>query len=111
MTGGTVVVLGPVGRNFGAGMTGGAAYVWDPSLRLHRHLAETSPAAHRLSESEQIDLHQLLNWYQRETRSPIADSVLSDWDQSVERFWILRAGSSRSKTVESVLGLVTTPAR
>ncbi|HJQ96380.1 MAG TPA: glutamate synthase large subunit [Acidimicrobiia bacterium] len=109
MTGGTVVVLGPVGRNFGAGMTGGAAYVWDPSLRLHRHLAETSPAAHRLLESEQIDLHQLLNWYQRATRSPIADSVLSDWDQSVERFWILRAGSSRIS--EPVLGLVTIPAR
>ncbi|MGH8926138.1 MAG: glutamate synthase large subunit [Acidimicrobiia bacterium] len=111
MTGGTVVVLGPVGRNFGAGMTGGAAYVWDPSLRLHRHLAETSPAAHRLSEAEQIDLHQLLNWYQRATRSPIVDTVLADWDQAVERFWILRAGSSRAITEVPALGLVTTPAR
>jgi glutamate synthase domain-containing protein 3 len=111
MTGGTVVVLGPVGRNFGAGMTGGSAYVWDPHLRLHRHLAETSPAAHRLSEAEQIDLHQLLNLYQRETRSPIAKAVLADWDQAVERFWILRAGSSRSKTSVPVLGLATTPAR
>ncbi|HJR88225.1 MAG TPA: glutamate synthase-related protein, partial [Acidimicrobiia bacterium] len=110
MTGGTVVVLGPVGRNFGAGMTGGAAYVWDPDLRLHRHLAETSPAAHRLTEAEQIDLHQLLNWYQRDTRSPIADSVLSSWDQAVERFWILRAGSSGSKTLVPVLDLATTPA-
>jgi glutamate synthase domain-containing protein 2/glutamate synthase domain-containing protein 1/glutamate synthase domain-containing protein 3 len=111
MTGGTVVVLGPVGRNFGAGMTGGSAYVWDPHLRLHRHLAETSPAAHRLSEAEQIDLHQLLNLYQRETRSPIAKEVLADWDQAVERFWILRAGSLRSKTSVPVLGLATTPAR
>ncbi len=34
MTGGTVVVLGRVGRNFGAGMTGGAAFVWDPEMRL-----------------------------------------------------------------------------
>ena len=48
MTGGTVVVLGPVGRNFAAGMTGGSAFVWDPNLRLHRNLAETSPAARRL---------------------------------------------------------------
>ena len=33
MTGGAVVVLGPVGQNFGAGMTGGRAYLWDPSGR------------------------------------------------------------------------------
>jgi glutamate synthase domain-containing protein 3 len=110
MTGGTVVVLGPVGRNFGAGMTGGTAYIWDPSLRLHRHLAETSPAAHRLSEEEQIDLHQLLNWYQQATRSPIAESVLADWDRAVDRFWILRAGSSRTKLATPVLDLATTPA-
>ena len=95
MTGGTVVVLGRVGRNFGAGMTGGAAFVWDPEMRLQRDLADTSPAARRLSEMEQIDLHYLLNWYHNETQSPVAGSVLSDWDRQIERFWTLQAGSSR----------------
>jgi glutamate synthase domain-containing protein 2/glutamate synthase domain-containing protein 3 len=93
MTGGTVVVLGSVGRNFAAGMTGGTAYVWDPEMRLQRYLADTSPAARRLSEVEQIDLHHLLNWYQAETESPIVAKVLGDWDRQVERFWTLRAGS------------------
>ena len=89
MTGGTVVVLGPVGRNFGAGMTGGTAFVWDPDLRLQRYLADTSPAARRLSEVEQIDLRRLLNRYQAETQSPVVATVLADWDRQVERFWIL----------------------
>ncbi|MCA1736806.1 MAG: glutamate synthase large subunit [Actinobacteria bacterium] len=106
MTGGTVVVLGRVGRNFGAGMTGGAAFVWDPEIRLQRYLAETSPAARRLSEMEQIHLHHLLNWYHTETQSPVAATVLGDWDRQVDRFWTLRAGTSRATPQEARLPLV-----
>jgi hypothetical protein len=49
MTGGTVVVLGPVGANFGAGMTGGRAYLYDPSGRHHAALDTASVRAVRLS--------------------------------------------------------------
>ena len=49
MTGGTVVVLGPVGANFGAGMTGGRAYLYDPSGRHVAALHGESVAATRLS--------------------------------------------------------------
>ncbi len=49
MTGGTVVVLGPVGANFGAGMTGGRAYLYDPSGRHIIALDTTSVTATRLS--------------------------------------------------------------
>jgi glutamate synthase domain-containing protein 3 len=49
MTGGTVVVLGPVGANFGAGMTGGRAYLYDPSGRHAAALHAGSVAAVRLS--------------------------------------------------------------
>ena len=38
MTGGTVVILGDVGRNFGAGMSGGIAYVWDINKSLDKIL-------------------------------------------------------------------------
>ena len=50
MTGGVVVVLGPVGANFGAGMTGGRAYLYDPSGRHVAALHADSVAAVRLSE-------------------------------------------------------------
>jgi glutamate synthase domain-containing protein 2/glutamate synthase domain-containing protein 1/glutamate synthase domain-containing protein 3 len=49
MTGGTVVVLGPVGGNFGAGMTGGRAYLYDPSGRHHAALDGGSVHATRLA--------------------------------------------------------------
>jgi glutamate synthase domain-containing protein 3 len=49
MTGGTVVVLGPVGANFGAGMTGGRAYLFDPSGRHAAALNTASVVATRLS--------------------------------------------------------------
>jgi glutamate synthase domain-containing protein 3 len=49
MTGGTVVVLGPVGANFGAGMTGGRAYLYDPSGRHHAALDTASVRGVRLS--------------------------------------------------------------
>ena len=39
MTGGRVVILGPTGRNFAAGMSGGIAYVWDPTRRVPRATA------------------------------------------------------------------------
>ena len=69
MTGGVVVVLGPVGANFGAGMTGGRAYLYDPSGRHVAALHKESVATVRLSEalrdredgSERFDeLHDLL---------------------------------------------------
>ena len=50
MTGGVVVVLGPVGANFGAGMTGGRAYLYDPSGRHVAALHADSVSAVRLSE-------------------------------------------------------------
>ncbi len=49
MTGGTVVVLGPVGANFGAGMTGGRAYLYDPTGRHIAALADSSVGAVRLA--------------------------------------------------------------
>jgi glutamate synthase domain-containing protein 3 len=57
MTGGVVVVLGPVGANFGAGMTGGRAYLYDPSGRHVAALHGESVAAIRLSEvlRERVD--------------------------------------------------------
>ena len=51
MTGGAVVVLGPVGQSFGAGMTGGRAYLWDPSGRHVAALHGPSVRAVRLAEA------------------------------------------------------------
>jgi glutamate synthase domain-containing protein 3 len=91
MTGGVAVVLGPVGRNFGAGMSGGSAFVWDPQARLNRFVAETSPSMHRLGEIEEIELRDLIARHAELTGSPVAAAVLDEWARQRERFWVLRA--------------------
>jgi glutamate synthase domain-containing protein 3 len=87
MTGGVVVVLGPVGGNFGAGMTGGRAYLYDPSGRHAAALHGESVAAIRLSEvlrvrhdgSERFEeLHALLQDHAEVGSSLAARLLLSE---------------------------------
>jgi glutamate synthase (NADPH/NADH) large chain len=104
MTGGTVVVLGSVGRNFAAGMTGGVAYVWDPRVLLNRYLAETSPANRRLLEMERWELHGLVDSFWEATGSPVARTILDDWDRQADRFWILRAGQPTQVSEQAAVG-------
>ncbi len=80
MTGGTVVILGQTGRNFGAGMTGGVAYVLDDThtlaLRYNPQLVRIDP----LSVQDEARLLSLLQRHAELTRSPRATEVLSHWD-------------------------------
>ncbi len=94
MTGGTAVVLGPVGRNFGAGMTGGIAYVWDPESTLNTRVAESAPSMRRLGESDATVLRAILEEHVRETGSRVAQAILDDWDRNLTRFWVLATRGS-----------------
>jgi glutamate synthase (NADPH/NADH) large chain len=79
MTAGTVVVLGEVGRNFGAGMTGGRAYVLDPDALLDRRLNDELVVAGPASEADLAEVRALLERHLRFTESAGAASVLEDW--------------------------------
>ena len=74
MTGGVVVVLGATGRNFGAGMTGGTAYVWDADgsfvaeQKFHPEFVETKPLD-ECACKEQAALRELLHQHVRKTGS------------------------------------------
>jgi glutamate synthase domain-containing protein 3 len=96
MTGGTVVVLGPVGRNFGAGMTGGIAYVLDETRRLggrvnHEHVTVSLPGDGPLEA-----LHALVHEHHAETGSSRAAAILASWDRSLPRFRIVTPRSATS---------------
>jgi glutamate synthase (NADPH/NADH) large chain len=83
MTGGRVAVLGPVGRNFGAGMSGGIAYLLNPDPRkVNTEMADLEP----LTAADAEYLHQLIARYQAETGSTVAAGLLADWDAAVPRF-------------------------
>jgi len=87
MTGGCVVIIGPTGRNFAAGMSGGMAYVYDPN--------KTFPA---LCNKEMVDLEQLssatedetvtnlLRNHGRFTQSPVAQKILDQWKSQRKNF-------------------------
>jgi glutamate synthase (NADPH) large chain len=87
MTGGRVVILGPTGRNFAAGMSGGIAYVWDPNQRLvagcNLETVGLEPVA---SPEDQAELKGLIERHQAFTGSEVADRLLADWDRSLTEF-------------------------
>ncbi len=87
MTGGRVVVLGPTGRNFGAGMSGGVAYVYDPQ---HTFDYFCNPDMVELSLVEENtyrkELHELIMRHWRYTGSAFARRILDDWNRSIEDF-------------------------
>jgi len=87
MTGGTVVILGPVGYNLGAGMTGGQAYVWDPAARLTARLNAALVEAERPDADAEQELRWLVERHLELTGSPRAKALLSDWDTTVEHMW------------------------
>jgi glutamate synthase (NADPH/NADH) large chain len=83
MTGGSVVVLGPTGRNFAAGMSGGRAFVLD----IQHELVNTDMAdIVAVPEDQKTILHDLVTSFYEETGSLIAAELLQDWDVSIVRF-------------------------
>ena len=83
MTGGTAVVLGPTGRNFAAGMSGGCAYLLDPRPELvNRQMVDLDP----LNEEDAELLRTLVSAHTAQTDSTVGAALLADWDRNVERF-------------------------
>ena len=82
MTGGRVVVLGATGRNFGAGMSGGTAYVYDPDRsfgeRFNPEMVDVEP----LDANDHEWVFGILLRHREETGSPVAGRVLTEWRHS-----------------------------
>ncbi len=79
MTGGTVVVLGETGRNFGAGMTGGEAYVYDVDEKFQQRYNPELIDIRRLGGLEYEErLRSLIAEHERKTGSPRARLILDD---------------------------------
>jgi glutamate synthase (NADPH/NADH) large chain len=87
MTGGVAVILGPVGDNFGAGMTGGMAYVHDADgLFRARANMDTLVVQPLASAHWEAELKGMIEAHLAETGSPRAAAVLREWDSERERF-------------------------
>jgi len=86
MTGGRVVVLGPTGRNFGAGMSGGIAFVHDPTdvfpSLVNYDLVELEP----LDDTDREWLRATVERHREATGSKLAERLLDQWESEVEAF-------------------------
>jgi glutamate synthase (NADPH/NADH) large chain len=83
MTGGTVAVLGPTGRNFAAGMSGGVAYVYRlDRRRLNHEMVDVEP----LSSADRATLREMVERHRAETGSVVATALLADWNHELAQF-------------------------
>lgn len=88
MTGGRVVCLGPVGRNFGAGMSGGVAFIYDPADKMPNCLNNEMVSLERLDDNAEIlALRKLIETHRKLTHSRLAKEILDDWNQSLGNFY------------------------
>jgi glutamate synthase (NADPH/NADH) large chain len=88
MTGGTAVILGPVGDNFGAGFTGGAAFIYDADNTFERRVNPDTLLWDRLASSHwESALQALIARHVAETGSRLAARLLNDWEQERRYFW------------------------
>jgi len=94
MTGGMVCVLGATGHNFGAGMTGGFAYVLDMDNSFFDKLNHELVELHRISsesmEAYRSHLTQVLTEYVAETDGAWGREVLDNLDDYIRRFWLVK---------------------
>jgi glutamate synthase (NADPH/NADH) large chain len=87
MTGGRVVILGPTGRNFAAGMSGGTAWVWDPEGRFRPRVNLDLVELERPDGEDDVqEVRELIRQHREWTGSTVADSILHSWEQSLRHF-------------------------
>ncbi|MGH2785171.1 MAG: glutamate synthase subunit alpha, partial [Actinomycetota bacterium] len=86
MTGGRAVVLGKTGRNFGAGMSGGIAYVYDPDGSFPANVNTEMVDIEQIDDDEERWLRNVVEQHYVATRSGVAYLILADWYKAAETF-------------------------
>jgi len=87
MTGGRVVILGPTGRNFAAGMSGGIAYIWDNQNEFRRNYNPGMVELETVEQPEDIsELQNLISLHFENTGSPVAKQILDNWSSALTQF-------------------------
>ncbi len=88
MTGGTVAILGKIGDNFAAGMTGGMAFVYDADRLFEEHLNADTVIWQRVETAHWREvLHALVREHRAQTGSVFAEELLAHWDRELCNFW------------------------
>jgi glutamate synthase (ferredoxin) len=87
MTGGVAVILGTVGRNFGAGMSGGIAYIFNENGNFEKRCNNDALNLLPVEEGEDIaQLRELIENHYNATLSPLAQRILEKWEECLPKF-------------------------
>jgi glutamate synthase (NADPH/NADH) large chain len=86
MTGGRVVILGKTGRNFGAGFSGGYAYVWDKWKEFAANFNNELSDIETISAEDAAELKGLIEEHFQYTQSNVAKTILENWDKELKFF-------------------------
>jgi glutamate synthase (ferredoxin) len=87
MTGGIAVILGEVGRNFGAGMSGGIAFVYDKNKTFEKNCSKEGLNLLEVEEEKDIEqLKELIESHYNSTLSPLAQRILENWEEFLPDF-------------------------
>ena len=86
MTGGKAVILGPTGRNFGAGMSGGIAYIFDDEGDFEKKCNNETFELEPLFEEDLSDLKDLILKHNKYTESTVAENILKNWENASKKF-------------------------
>ena len=82
------MVLGSVGRNVGAGMTGGVGYFYDPENSLEERLNKEIVKMQRVESTEgEAQLKAIIERHFEKTGSEKAEDILNNWDTDIGKFW------------------------
>jgi glutamate synthase domain-containing protein 3 len=108
MTGGLAIILGSIGFNFAAGMTGGLAFVYDETgraaVRINRQMVNVEP----LGPEDAIGLQMWLQRHVQLTGSAKAQSILNDWANAAQRFLKISPKDLPSQTIPAAPQMVST---
>lgn len=86
MTGGVVIVLGDTGKNFGAGMSGGIAYVYDPNKRFEANFNNDMADIENLDDADFNTVFGMIEAHITHTESPKGNTILRNWDTAKTHF-------------------------
>jgi glutamate synthase domain-containing protein 2/glutamate synthase domain-containing protein 1/glutamate synthase domain-containing protein 3 len=112
MTGGRVVVLGPTGTNFGAGMTNGVAFVYDPEGEFPGKINGESVLLEPVpGEADSDELRMLVERHVAMTGSTHARRLLAEWPSTLQSFWKVIPRASLAARVETEVEAEPEPSR
>ena len=86
MTGGRVVIIGKTGRNFGAGMSGGIAYVYDAEGDFDKRCNLDMVELEKLTQEDKLLIQSLISSHEKYTGSPSAKEILGNFTREIKRF-------------------------